>query len=1561
MSVQIRIESPVKRQRMEGGKDIEVIVAVRLSAGKRRPLPPVVTCNAPNAPFRFVRKLDSLVTHKWLYSGRVSRTGPLIIEAKIMRPEVAEASVEIMVVSDLTPPKLNIRDHPSEITGLTPPFRFNIEGTAEDVSGVKMVELKVNDKTFKPAKSAKSDWKEWTALVELDRVGENKILVRATDNEGNKKEVSTKVTTVIKRPQPECHYPALLLPVRLETRFMKKGNDHFLWVRIFPDDIHVTSHDPILTKSEYNAGLTYWERVNNVSDERDAWRELSHYFGPRRAAWIRRSTQGKPLVSNPNWPAPPLHDDTTEPHLRFPRLVAREFSSGLESTFLEHTLPDRFVVFLYDQNNRLIKKAEGKDIRSDLALFASSADQQSADDVATWLTDLQAAEKEGMAVKISLTDEQYENGISRLVVVGLKARDTHKIQGINQPQLPSQKELPNGQAILQELIDSHHYGEGLAFLAYGTPTNNTSSSRSGYSDTSEYYEGSYDIEVSDPADGAGSGETNAGCLEWAFGLDNEVAVFKHIAGANDTADPHTKKMHEFFWPQFIKAKPLARLLASQKDWLKEHFLAHVSGRGPLPTIRVGNQPYAILPVAKVKGWQPPDSETDQSKKNLRTLHAILSKLHSQWLQVANDHDCVPHILGQGNPDEELQQILGMEPVSTSGRVRSLIDEQVIAIVAKEELYDKATNDQDRQNIRAFIKNLTESWVKIKEERAGQWPEYADQLTASGLVDLYSWQSEQDLPEFLAGKFRELKEVRDDFSGQHPSVDSDQLLHETLDLFTHRLDAWITSLAVRELETMRRQFREGIYLGAYGWVENLHPGDAAKSCGYIHTPSYDQAMPAAVLHNAYLTHEEYLYRYANSNDRTNPYRLNLNSERVRRALVIINGVRQGQPLDALLGYQFERALHERKLDKYIDKFRQAFPLVGDVGNNGSGAETAARNVVDGLTLSTWWGGVGLKPADRNKAVQEKTGTNNDQATLQQELDYLYNSMDAVHDLLLYEVTYQAVHGHHERSVKALDAVAGKKDPPALDSSISTKLSGRMASQSVTLLLPETDAAANGPRAAAEPRLAGWFSNLIGDLGEIGCRCRFRDANGVEQNITVSLADLVGPDSNKPRFGPADLLYLSALSPEGESTEIQQRVAYHVRERRHDLAADAPVLVDLSRPDGFTYGVSDALALRQQILRTCSAGNYLQPAHLTLPSQDGLVSYLPADVQNIRGRVNDAAARLEALLTQISGFTNQTSANEKIVALFAASRYGLRQAIPAGPTDPNLDLHLAVARDELTGHYEQCDQKQHEAHKESDSGKKIGLFVEAMKALFGDDFVVLPTFTLNRNELSQLPKAFVQTNLLCGRDQERVRLWLQQAAYVHPPLDAVEQSLTMLEAWRSDLPLTLRVAQLPYAAENRWVGLDNEERGSDYDYDRDRGSLSIVAAFGGRASDLVLEQGKEIKLAGILLEQWYDFLPENTVVTGLAFQYDAPSSQAPQCLLLALPGQPSDQWKEADLAQIVKDTFDLAKARAVDLDALSATSDVAPAIGSILPALFFPDQIGFNAVKPSIAAWVKEQVK
>jgi hypothetical protein len=153
---------------------------------------------------------------------------------------------------------------------------------------------------------------------------------------------------------------------------------------------------------------------------------------------------------------------------------------------------------------------------------------------------------------------------------------------------------------------------------------------------------------------------------------------------------------------------------------------------------------------------------------------------------------------------------------------------------------------------------------------------------------------------------------------------------TLDLCSHRLDAWFTSFATKRLAEIRKApTASGMLVGGYGWLMGLKRAAAPtadvppagesgvfyslpSNPGFTQTPSLAQASTVAVLRSGYLTHSD-----ANTKDLL---AIDLSSERVRLATWLLDGVRQGLPLGALLGYRFERRLHDAHLDAFIPSSR-----------------------------------------------------------------------------------------------------------------------------------------------------------------------------------------------------------------------------------------------------------------------------------------------------------------------------------------------------------------------------------------------------------------------------------------------------------------------------------------------------------------------------------------------------------------------------------------------------------------------------------------------------------------
>jgi hypothetical protein len=240
---------------------------------------------------------------------------------------------------------------------------------------------------------------------------------------------------------------------------------------------------------------------------------------------------------------------------------------------------------------------------------------------------------------------------------------------------------------------------------------------------------------------------------------------------------------------------------------------------------------------------------------------------------------------------------------------------------------------------------------------------------------------------------------------------------------------------------------------------------ADNGGYILALSSVQAAVAAVLRNDYMTHQNTAEEGLLSID--------LSSERVQRALWLIDGVQEGQNLNALLGYLFEDALHDHNLDKYVQPFRDAYPLVGNklTPSSAPSDTVAASEVVDGLALRTAWDTGKLVAGQNWRTGLPAPGANQNAviAILQVVDDYA----DALRDVSISEAVFQIVRGNFGSGGGLMDAISRGSRPPD-PNVVTTPRGGIDLTDRVALLfagVPAQNAPWSGvtqhPRAAAEP--------------------------------------------------------------------------------------------------------------------------------------------------------------------------------------------------------------------------------------------------------------------------------------------------------------------------------------------------------------------------------------------------------------------------------------------------------------------------------------------------------------
>jgi hypothetical protein len=551
----------------------------------------------------------------------------------------------------------------------------------------------------------------------------------------------------------------------------------------------------------------------------------------------------------------------------------------------------------------------------------------------------------------------------------------------------------------------------------------------------------------------------------------------------------------------------------------------------------------------------------------------------------------------------------------------------------------------------------------------------------------------------------------------PTARLERCLAEHIDVASHRLDAWLLGLvhyqfaslrygrAPREPQRQAHSARRGVYLGAFGVLENLRRKPAAlpvfqpsdrfhqllaprafdagtapapllrdpSNGGFVFAPSLNQASTAAVLRAGYL---------ANATPGTpSPLALNLSSRRVRVALQLVEGIRNGQPLGALLGYQFQRGLHEGhaplELDRFIYPLRKAFPLVADQmsstrsGTNDPIEAIEANNVLDGLKLieHVRKGGNASYPFGLPRAatatcpadppmpaasVQERTA-------IDIEVDRLLDAHDALADLALAEGVHQAVLGNYDGVAATLDAFAKGTFPPE-PNVVRTPRSGLALTHRVGIHfstgLDHTVSPLGGvdvsPRSMALPMVNNWLFGLLPPAAEIGCLVRWIDpATGTAKQDTVTQLALT--------LQPIDLLHIATLDGAVSVSELDDRITAYILDKhkpRSDVVLDISHATRLADPMKTFFEIAPMVrSLRALLLRSRA----LAPTDLTLANEaerahDSNQALDKTAVKDIRDELVQLRADVAALVpaAPVDGII------DAIVLLFArATSFGIQQ--------------------------------------------------------------------------------------------------------------------------------------------------------------------------------------------------------------------------------------------------------------------------------------------------------------
>ena len=1428
--------------------------------------------------------------------------------------------------------------------------------------------------------------------------------------------------------------PLLLLPLRLETRFAPDRAG--LRIRIFPDDIHIDQLDRGLADAERQAGIAYWTVAWRGSDAEagTAFRDLIAAVGRSRATWVGLATQPTNLA-NREAEALPVFPETTPRTRR--AAVAR-------------LLPDRFVAVAVQGGQR--STATGNPVAPEVTVSLFADDGSSLKDVnglkvlpgAVWLADYAEAERIGMALTVKLAQP---GPVDRLLVFGVDATGA-----------------ATAEADLADLLTAHRCTGGLAFVPQGTPSNNTESDRAAWSARPEP-DAPARAAVALPAD------ANASVLSGALGVPLQGLATLEAAPLREQglAKAMSVALWGATWETFLEkinrvTKAGATLSDPEREQVRVFARDAVRGRGPLPAIRVGSQPYGLLPTSLLAGW---DAAGDGFTAGLL---ALLQRMRGKWRSYL---DNVPR-LGSGALDDTMRELLGSAPVSLALRVRDVLTDDLLDTAQKvtgatmddlavERLIEDLVLEEvilnaslihrsgslsansrplalpftdpakDADVIEAIangqspqISSVLQALVALSWDRASSAVKNA---SAGGrLIDVLGLASEslpaatrdavrglaaqadrapaaaffqaatrvatsagpiarpstaevqpvqayaksfgelalQSTTDKARGEFAtlatiawlqasarlaELKAALADLVAAARGAATPDALRiafaETLDLASHRLDAWLTGVVEQRRQAQRAAQPQGITIGAYGWVENIAPGAAAPADGgYIAAPTQAHAATAGILRSAYLAHNP-------DAAGSNAFAIDLSSARVRGALGLLDGIRQGQSLGVLLGYRLERRIHELGLDRLILSFRAIAPLsqgrLTDRNLNldiGAIEVLAASNVTDGVQLIekyqgkvSNWDAVHVRSRlnDRPKDNPYLTGpwpvlSDAEWASVAAAIEGIAADMDSVADLLMAESVHQLAQGNTPRAGAALDA-AGAGDTPPPEPEV---VSSRQEQASFThrmLILAQAGAgwSATRPRAAAAPLLEAWAAARLGDPATIIVG---EDGGGAP----VALAGAA--------WAALDLVYESA-DPAG--LERRLRAALPALSGDPLLAAPQPGWAAGER----AYG--DVLALAGSLRRLLLAARPADGTDLAVPNTKGARRVDPAEIAAVAARLQTARGLLAAEAQALDAALAVDPADPAtlLAATDVLAAFGIA---PPGPVLDRLASLGHVVLSEATKRLQAADA----ALAKPSSAETL---VEAGQALFGDGFWCAPALAAAPGG-DAWGAAFAAGAIAPG--MAALRRYLTDRAAVLDGVRGYVEAMMLGEAVGA--PPAPRAVQLAGAGADipaKWIGgaLDPAQPTT---------TAPIVSA----AFDATPGYDPQGAVLALLVDHWMEATPlrerrgeaadapvESRAAGGLAFNANAAGARAPQALLLGIAPD-TKRWSTDRVAALLEETLDLAKLRLVTLERTDGAARILPALYAQSWSLQGEKVLDFSFIAEkayvvsAVAAYVKE---
>lgn len=1276
----------------------------------------------------------------------------------------------------------------------------------------------------------------------------------------------------------------------------KRTAENCLLVRFYPDTLAITQAQQPLTREEAIEGkkmADYLKRYLDLkkypknfnmlksntfpwNELRGEWRLMCQTYGAVRSAWIVAQAS-----------APDFN----------PSDYKEEENEGFQNvTPVTRMLPERFVL-----NARLKLDARrshdfsfiGRRLPEELQVGFNMFEMgKSGDDMydktdegrlklnkgLAWMTDFDEAERIGMAMTIPLDEMKHRRKTYRENKdknnCGKEMLRTYEFEHIivsgviddDNKGTKSKKEL-------KDMLTSYLFEDGgLKFLKTGTPTNIlTEDDQSDY-DTSEtrmmdkYFNFvsdhlTYPYKVRQKEDGKGN------VIIWNLNSNNnnkksDSFKLNALFGFDDAKSPLTfaadSDNMEIHKAEVVSAAVSGKIDDRLSD-LREKLTGSVYSdgllaRGYYPVVRVGKQPFGVLPVMDVR------------RNGMCRLADLYKKEWSggfdfySWEKLYRDINYVINwnFLSEktltgitGDAYQRYMKVMSMTPTSTTFQKRQVLT--------------------------------------MENTKAGEYGETVE-VPVNGDAGVES----------LEGKDNKLMAVCEEIK-KFPrvkvlNISDDELFDlvaECVDVRTYRLDASFTNKA----HCMIRNGADYI-LGAYGWVLDLKEDKAEPiSDEYIIAPSITHAKTAAVLRSAYAKSQR---GDSHKDVDNNTLAINLSARRVRIAKRIIDGVKSGLAIGAILGSDLERSIHEEMLDVCILPLRKKFTLLSsrlntdgstatssnlNTGNAKEDSKNYALAVINGTKLINALNEIKIKGDVDNILTLRQYFTQNDKEWqafvngidgLRQTLNGkkrdmlkklvmdMADSYDALTDVVMSESIYKLCEGNTAAVDAIMKSMNNETNFPTPDF-VEQPMSCARIEQRVVVGL---DASAYVEKAAcsgsvfqyADPAVDGWLTGLLASMSMV-----------------------------KDKVMPASAIVYMSQNMNGLQALLDHKYDEELSEYQLMLNALREM-------------IGNAHPLRHDELEHTSAGDCVsEPDIKELSSRVGKVASMVEDIlEKVHVIVGDAGPNDDEYYTPTEDIV---VALKHLASLGNHSAYKLLEN-PEEVTCDDVRQIVGTLREAVA------------------SAKTVSLSStaedcqKAIRNMLCNEVMVVPRFSLDKEHLDTKGLAY-QLNkdrqFFKNVNPETYDEYVEQLARVRKQVSLLHQ-INLFAFFNDGADLDMKAMQMPVdGMENQqWIGVEVDE-----DKVWDANSYIIV-----NSSYLANDLRNGNYAAGLVVDFWTESIPLKEQTAAITFSYDQPDAEAPQTIIYAVNPrvQWGKRWNYQELAGALKSTLELVKLRALEPDDL-----------------------------------------